>query len=94
MPRKIPPTARAAKAEGGAAHLAGRDRSSIRVPLRRTVDESYDIEIGEDLFEQVPRDLRANILAGASRIAIITDGTVGIEIRSYTDLIGILRACR
>jgi 3-dehydroquinate synthase len=76
MPRKTPPTARAGKAEGGAARLAGRHRSNIRVPLRRTIDESYDIEIGEDLFEQVPRDLRANILARASRIAIITDGVV------------------
>ena len=56
-----------------------RHRNRIRVQLRRTIDESYDIEIGADLFDQVPRDLRANILPGASRIAIITDGTIRLR---------------
>jgi 3-dehydroquinate synthase len=54
-------------------------RNKVRVPLPRTIDESYDIEIGEDLFDQIPRDLRANILPGASRIAIITDGAVRLR---------------
>jgi 3-dehydroquinate synthase len=53
------------------------------------VDESYGIEIGENLFEQVPRDLRSNILPGASRIAIITDGTV--RLRYGERLLGRLR---
>jgi len=61
----------------------------IRVPLRRTVDESYDIEIGEDLFEQVLQDLRARILPGANRIAIITDGKV--RARYGEKLLGRLR---
>ena len=64
-------------------------RNKIRVPLQRTVDESYDIEIGEHLFQQVPRDLRANILPGASRIAIITDRKV--RARYGEKLLGRLR---
>ena len=65
-------------------------RNGMRVQLRRTVDESYDIEIGEQLFDQIPRDLRANILPGASRIAIITDGTV--RLRYGERLLGRLRS--
>jgi 3-dehydroquinate synthase len=65
-------------------------RNVMRVQLCRTVDESYDIEIGEDLFDQVPRDLRANILPGASRIAIVTDGTV--RLRYGERLLGRLRS--
>ena len=67
-----------------------RHRNRVRVPLHRTVDESYDIEIGEELFDQVPRDLRANILPGASRIAIITDGAV--RLRYGERLLGRLRS--
>ena len=65
-------------------------RNRIRVQLRRTIDESYDIEIGADLFEQVPRDLRANILPGASRIAIITD--TAVRLRYGDQLLGRLRS--
>jgi len=61
----------------------------IRVPLRRTIDESYDIEIGENLFEQVLQDLRAKILPGANRIAVITDGRV--RARYGENLLGRLR---
>jgi 3-dehydroquinate synthase len=48
----------------------------FRVPLVTTIDDSYDIEIGERLFEPLLADLEAGILPGAHRLALITDSNV------------------
>ena len=54
----------------------------FRVPLVGTVDDSYDIEIGERLFGRLLEDLRAGLLPDAHRLALITDDTVR---RLYAD---------
>jgi 3-dehydroquinate synthase len=48
----------------------------FRVPLVSTIDDSYDIEIGERLFERLVRDLGAGLLPRAHRLALITDTNV------------------
>src|SRR5512139_3255634 len=48
----------------------------FRVPLVSTIDDSYDIEIGERLFDRLVRDLGAGLLPRAHRLALITDTNV------------------
>jgi 3-dehydroquinate synthase len=48
----------------------------FRVPLVATIDDSYDIEIGDRLFQRLVEDLRAGILPGAHRLALVTDTNV------------------
>jgi 3-dehydroquinate synthase len=48
----------------------------FHVPLTYTVDDSYDIEIGENLFPILVKDVKAGILPGAHRYALITDSNV------------------
>ena len=49
---------------------------NFRVALQKVVDSSYDIEIGESLFEALLEDLRRGIVQNVSKYAIITDSTV------------------
>ncbi len=50
------------------------DNSTMRINLKRMVDESYDVVFGLGLFPQIARDLKAQALG--SRYAIITDSNV------------------
>jgi len=50
--------------------------STIRINLRREVDESYDIVFGRNLFAQIAKDSKESPLG--SRYAIITDSNVGL----------------
>ena len=46
--------------------------ASFRVPLERVIDDSYDIEIGRDLVDNLIQDLHDGLVKGSSRYAIIT----------------------
>ena len=50
--------------------------SKFYVELKRVVDDSYDIEIGYNLFNTLIRELKGNLGQGISRYAIITDSVV------------------
>lgn len=50
--------------------------SKFYVELKKVVDDSYDIEIGKNLFETLIADLKAGLGKGISRYAIITDSHV------------------
>jgi 3-dehydroquinate synthase len=47
--------------------------ASFRVPLERVIDDSYDIEIGRDLLEDLVQDLKDGLVKGRAKYAIITD---------------------
>lgn len=49
---------------------------SFQVTLKKVVDSSYDIEIGEFLFEALLSDLQRGLVPDASKYAILTDSTV------------------
>ena len=48
----------------------------FHVPLQRTVDESYDIEIGQTLLPTLVADIKGGLFPKAHRLALITDDTV------------------
>lgn len=48
----------------------------FHVPLKRTIDDSYDIQIGRNLFDSLVSDLKNGLVPGASRYALITDSNV------------------
>ena len=50
--------------------------SKFYVELKKVVDDSYNIEIGENLFETLIEDLKTGLGEGISRYAIITDSHV------------------
>jgi 3-dehydroquinate synthase len=50
----------------------------FHVPLKATVDDSYDIEIGERLFDRLVADLSSGLLPDVHRLAIITDRNVEV----------------
>ncbi|MEE3392451.1 MAG: 3-dehydroquinate synthase [Lachnospiraceae bacterium] len=50
--------------------------SIVNVDLKKTVDFSYEIEIGYSLMDRLVRDLKSGLVGRASRIAIITDSNV------------------
>lgn len=49
---------------------------NFRVALKKVVDHSYDIEIGETLFSALIEDLKRGIVENVSKFAIITDSKV------------------
>ncbi|WP_042197640.1 3-dehydroquinate synthase [Paenibacillus camerounensis] len=49
---------------------------SFHVELKKVVDHSYTIEIGEMLFPSLIRDLQQGLVPGASKFAVITDSSV------------------
>ena len=49
---------------------------NFNVSLKRVVDDSYDIEIGFDLWDKLLKDLENGILLGRKKLALITDDTV------------------
>ena len=50
--------------------------STFHVELKRVVDDSYEIEIGRSLAGRLADDLRAGLIPGRRRFALITDSTV------------------
>lgn len=50
--------------------------STYRVELVRTVDDSYNIEIGFGLEKQLIEDLRAGLAGNIKRFAVVTDSNV------------------
>lgn len=48
----------------------------FHVELKKVVDDSYDIEIGYNLFDSLINDLKNGMVKGVYRYAIITDSTV------------------
>lgn len=49
---------------------------SFRVDLKKVVDDSYDIEIGHNLFDSLIEDLKNGLVQGVHKYAIITDSEV------------------
>ncbi|MDB5085666.1 MAG: 3-dehydroquinate synthase [Bacilli bacterium] len=50
--------------------------SKYHVSLTRVMDDSYDIEIGRDLFDTLLHDLKNGLLENVSKFAVITDTKV------------------
>ncbi|RPJ07232.1 MAG: 3-dehydroquinate synthase [Spirochaetaceae bacterium] len=50
--------------------------SVFHVPLVKTKDDSYDIQIGRALFKQCANDLAAGLCGKAHRFALITDSNI------------------
>ena len=50
--------------------------SKFYVELKKVIDDSYDIEIGKNLFETLIKDLKSELGEGISRYAIVTDSNV------------------
>lgn len=50
--------------------------TAFRVSLKRVVDDSYDIEIGWDLFDSLLNDLNHGIVPGIAKVAVVTDSKV------------------
>jgi len=50
--------------------------SKFYVELKKVVDDSYDIEVGRNLFDTLIKDLKGSLGEGISRYAIITDSNV------------------
>lgn len=50
--------------------------ANFRVNLKKVVDDSYDIKIGHNLFDDLINDLKNGIVSGIHKYAIITDSEV------------------
>lgn len=50
--------------------------SKFYVELKKVVDDSYDIEVGSDLFDTLICDLKGELGKGINRYAIVTDSNV------------------
>ena len=50
--------------------------STFRVALKKTVDDSYEIEVGRDLAGKLAEDLKRGLVGGCRRFALITDSNV------------------
>lgn len=50
--------------------------SKFYVELKKMVDDSYDIEVGNNLIDTLLQDLKGNLGKGISKYAIITDNNV------------------
>ncbi len=61
---------------GSQAILYGGLMAKFQVELKKVVDDSYDIEIGYGLGQQLIDDLDAGLAGGVKKIALVTDETV------------------
>lgn len=50
--------------------------SSFRVDLRKVVDDSYDIEIGYNLMDQLIDDIKNGLVGNIKKFAVVTDSIV------------------
>ena len=49
---------------------------TFRVELKKTVDDSYDIEVGRALTGRLVKDLEGGLMGGLKKFALITDSNV------------------
>ena len=49
---------------------------TFRVELKKVVDDSYEIEIGFELEDQLIQDIRNGLVGTIHKFAVITDSTV------------------
>ena len=56
--------------------------SVFNVELKKVVDDSYDIEIGYNLKDQLVDDLETGLLGSVKKLAVITDSMCGICMRN------------
>ena len=49
---------------------------SFRVELKKTVDDSYDVQIGQNLIPVLAEDIKNGLAGGVRKFAVITDSTV------------------
>ena len=50
--------------------------SSFRVELKKVVDDSYDVQIGQNLISDLIHDIKNGLAQGKKKFAVITDSTV------------------
>lgn len=50
--------------------------SSFRVELKKIVDDSYDVQIGQNLIGTLIEDIKQGLANGKKKFAVITDSTV------------------
>lgn len=50
--------------------------SSFRVELKKVVDDSYDVQIGQNLVSTLINDIKNGLAQGRRKFAVITDSTV------------------
>lgn len=50
--------------------------SSFRVELKKIVDDSYDVQIGQNLIPVLVRDIRDGLAGNIKKFAVITDTEV------------------
>ncbi len=50
--------------------------SSFRVNLKKVIDDSYDIEIGNDLSEKLIEDIKNGLVGNITKFAVVTDSNV------------------
>ena len=61
----------------GSAREEERNRmSTFHVELKKTVDDSYEIEVGRSLADRLAEDLRNGLAGSCRQFALITDSTV------------------
>jgi 3-dehydroquinate synthase len=51
----------------------GESMTIFHVPLKKVVNDSYDVEIGRNLMGKLIRDVNAGLVQGSAKYAIITD---------------------
>ena len=49
---------------------------TFRVELKKTVDDSYEIEVGRALAGRLVKDLEGGLMGGLKKFALITDSNV------------------
>lgn len=50
--------------------------SNFRVELKKVVDDSYDVQIGQGLIPALIKDIKNGLAGGIKKFAVITDSTV------------------
>ena len=50
--------------------------STFNVGLKKTVDSSYDIELGYELFDKLTQDIKNGLLGNIKKFAVVTDDIV------------------
>lgn len=50
--------------------------NSFKVQLKRVIDDSYEIEIGRNLFQKIASDLSTGLVPNVSKFAVLTDSAV------------------
>ena len=50
---------------------------TFHVELKKTVDDSYEIEVGRSLADRLAKDLEHGLAGSLRRFALITDSNVG-----------------